>query len=144
MTSGACSTDQPKRAPMNQEKKRILIVDDEASITRLLKLNLEATEHYEVQAENDARKALASAETFRPHLILLDVLMPEMDGGQLASQLQASPKIKGVPIVFLTAAATKKEVYARGGKVGGLPFLAKPVDLKEVVACLEKFLGPKG
>jgi len=129
---------------MNQEKKRILIVDDEASITRLLKLNLEATEHYEVQAENDARKALASAETFRPHLILLDVLMPEMDGGQLASQLQASPKIKGVPIVFLTAAATKKEVYARGGKVGGLPFLAKPVDLKEVVACLEKFLGPKG
>jgi DNA-binding response OmpR family regulator len=52
--------------------------------------------------------------------------------------------LKGVPIVFLTAAATKKEVYARGGKVGGLPFLAKPVDLAEVLACLEQHLGSSG
>jgi len=46
-----------------------------------------------------------------------------------------------VPIVFLTAAATKGEVYARGGKVGGLPFLAKPVELSEVVACLKRLLS---
>lgn len=126
---------------MNQEKKRIFIVDDEPSITRLLKLNLEATEQYVVQTENVADRALASAEEFRPHLILLDVLMPELDGGQLASRFQASPNLAGVPIVFLTAAATKKEVYARGGKVGGLPFLAKPVDLDEVLACLRQHLG---
>jgi CheY-like chemotaxis protein len=74
-------------------------------------------------------------------LILLDVMMPGMDGGELASRIQASPKLKSVPIVFLTAAATKGEVYARGGKVGGLPFLAKPVELSEVLACLEKQLG---
>jgi CheY-like chemotaxis protein len=126
---------------MKQEKKRILVVDDEPSITRLLKLNLEATEQYIVRTENDATAALAAAEHFQPDLILLDVLMPEMDGGQLASQLQASPQLSGVPIVFLTAAATKKEVHARGGKVGGLPFLAKPVDLAEVVACLNQHLG---
>ncbi len=125
---------------MKQEKKRILVVDDEPSITRLLKLNLEATDQYVVRTENDARAAVASAEEFQPDLMLLDVLMPEMDGGQLASRLQASPKLKGVPIVFLTAAATKKEVYARGGKVGGLPFLAKPVDLDEVLACLKLHL----
>jgi DNA-binding response OmpR family regulator len=125
---------------MKQEKKRILVVDDEPSITRLLKLNLEATEQYIVQTENDARAALTTAETFQPNLILLDVLMPELDGGELASRLQASPKLEGVPIVFLTAASTKKEVYARGGKVGGLPFLAKPVDLKEVLACLHQHL----
>ena len=101
---------------MKQEKKRILVVDDEASITRLLKLNLEATDHYVVRTENDARAALAAAEEFQPDLILLDVLMPELDGGQLASRLQASPKLECVPIVFLTAAATKKEIYARGGK----------------------------
>jgi DNA-binding response OmpR family regulator len=126
---------------MKQEKKRILIVDDEASITRLLKLNLEATDQYVVRTENDPKVALASAEAFQPDLILLDVLMPDLDGGQLASRLQASPKLKGVPIVFLTAAATKKEIYARGGKVGGLPFLAKPVDLNEVLACLTQHLS---
>jgi CheY-like chemotaxis protein len=126
---------------MNTEKKRILVVDDEASITRLLKLNLEHTGHYIVRSENDAKAALAAAEEFQPHLILLDVMMPGMDGGELASRIQASPKLKSVPIVFLTAAATKGEVYARGGKVGGLPFLAKPVELSEVLACLEKQLG---
>ncbi|MGH7969471.1 MAG: response regulator, partial [Limisphaerales bacterium] len=84
---------------MNPEKKRILVVDDEPSITRLLKLNLEATDQYVVRTENVAQTALASAEEFQPHLILLDVLMPEIDGGQLASQLQASPKLAGVPIV---------------------------------------------
>ncbi len=125
---------------MKQEKKRILVVDDEPSITRLLKLNLEETGQYAVRAENDANAAVFAAEQFQPDLILLDVLMPDLDGGQLASRLQASPKLKGVPIVFLTAAATKKEVYARGGKVGGLPFLAKPVDLNEVLECLRENL----
>ena len=126
---------------MNTEKKRILVVDDEASITRLLKLNLEQTNLYEVRPENDALAAVAAAEEFKPHLILLDVMMPGLDGGELAARFQAHPKLKSVPIVFLTAAATKGEVYARGGKVGGLPFLAKPVELSEVVACLKQQLG---
>ncbi len=126
---------------MSKAKRRILVVDDEASITRLLKLNLEQTSDYEVRAENDAKAALAAAEEFEPDLILLDVMMPGMDGGELASRLQANPKLRPVPIVFLTAAATKGEVYSRGGKVGGLPFLAKPVELAEVVACLKQQLG---
>jgi DNA-binding response OmpR family regulator len=126
---------------MKDKKKRILVVDDEASITRLLKLNLEQTGHYVVRAENDATLALTAAEEFEPDLILLDVMMPDLDGGQLASRFQAHSKLKSVPIVFLTAAATKKEVYARGGQVGGFPFLAKPVDLAEVVACIEQHSG---
>src|SRR3974390_205247 len=113
---------------MKEAKKRILVVDDEPSITRLVKLNLEQTNEYEVQTENDASAALATAESFLPDLVLLDVMMPEMDGGVRASRLQASPKLKKVQIVFLTAAITKGEVYQRGGKIGGLPFLAKPVD----------------
>src|SRR5437588_471035 len=126
---------------MNTEKKRILVVDDEPSITRLLKLNLEQGNEYEVRTENDAKAALGAAEEFDPQLILLDVMMPGIDGGELASRFHATPKFKTVPIVFLTAAATKGEVYARGGKVGGLPFLAKPVDLAEVLACLKQQLG---
>jgi len=126
---------------MNNHKKRVLVVDDEPSITRLLKLNLEQTGDYEVATENVSKAALATAEKFRPDLILLDVMMPGLDGGDVAGKLQASPTIKGVPIVFLTAAITKKEVRARNGVVGGLPFLAKPVNLHEVLACLEQHLG---
>jgi CheY-like chemotaxis protein len=125
---------------MKNQKKRILVVDDQPDITRLLKLNLEQTNDYEVRMENNSRLALAAAQEFHPDLILLDVLMPGIDGGNLASRLEASPALKGVPIVFLTAAATKEEVSARGGRIGGLPFLAKPVNTTEVVRCLKKYL----
>jgi DNA-binding response OmpR family regulator len=126
---------------MNTPKKRILIVDDEASITRLLKLNLEQTNNYEVRVENSPNHALLAAHAFHPDLILLDLLMPGKDGGELASEFQASPKFKNVPVVFLTAAATKEEVKSHHGMVGGLPFLAKPVDVQEVLSCLKTQLG---
>jgi len=127
---------------MNDEPKRILVVDDEASITRLLKLNLEQTGDFLVRTENSSKAALAAAEEFRPDLVLLDVMMPDLDGGDLASRLQAHPKLKDVPVVFLTATVTREEVRARHGLVGGIPFLAKPVNLHEVLGCLERHLGP--
>ena len=123
------------------EKKHILVVDDEPRNTRLLKLYLEQTTRYVVREENNAKAARHAAEEFQPHLILLDVMMPGMDGGALAACFQASPKLKGVPIIFLTAAVTKKEVEAGGGQLGGFPFLAKPVVLLEVLACLKHHLG---
>lgn len=123
------------------DKKRILVVDDESQNTNLLKLYLERSNEYVVQEENNPRAALAAAEKFAPDLILLDVMMPGLDGGELAALFQASPKLKTVPIVFLTAAVTKAEVNAGGGMVGGAPFLAKPVVLTEVLACLKRHLG---
>ncbi|HEY0549550.1 MAG TPA: response regulator [Verrucomicrobiae bacterium] len=126
---------------MNTAKKNILVVDDQPRNTRLLKLYLEQTNAYVVLEENNPKAALAAAEKFQPHLILLDVMMPGMDGGELASLLQASPKLEGVPIIFLTAAVTKEEVEAKGGQLGGFPFLAKPVVLAEVLACLKHHLG---
>ena len=127
---------------MNDEPKRILVVDDEPSITRLLKLNLEQTGDYLVRTENSSKAAPAAAEEFRPHLILLDVMMPDRDGGDLAGVFHAGPTTKDVPIVFLTAAVTRDEVRARHGLIGGQPFLAKPVNLHEVLGCLERHLGP--
>jgi two-component system, OmpR family, response regulator len=126
---------------MKTEKKRILAVDDRASNTRLVKLYLEQTNDYVVREENDAKAAVSAAEEFQPDLILLDVMMPGLDGGDLAACFQANPKLKAVPIVFLTAAVTKKEVESSGGQVGGYPFLAKPVVLTEMVACLKHHLG---
>lgn len=122
------------------DKKRILIVDDEVGASRMLQSNLEQTDHYVVLVENSTAGALAAAEHFQPELVLMDVVMPGLDGGELAQRFQDSPALRSVPIVFLTAAATKAEVFTRGGRIGGLPFLAKPVDMPELIACIEKHI----
>jgi CheY-like chemotaxis protein len=124
-------------------KKRILVVDDNASDTRLLKRHLEETNDFVVREENDPKAALSAAEDFQPHLILLDLLMPEIDGGELASLFKAHPQLKSVPIVFLTARLTKKEVENCAGRVGGYPFLAKPIVLSEVTACVRLQLAKR-
>jgi CheY-like chemotaxis protein len=126
---------------MDNDKKRIMVVDDEPSITRLLKLNLEQTGRYEVCGINNAALALSAAKEFQPDLILLDVMMPHVSGDDLANQIHASPRLKHTPIVYLTALATPGEVSSHGGLIGGLPFLAKPVDLPEVMGCIERHLG---
>lgn len=122
-------------------KKKILVVDDETSITRLLKLNLEKDGAFIVRTENEGTKALAAAREFKPDLILLDVMMPDIDGGDVAAIIQADPLLRSVPIVFLTAAVKKEELEAKGGMVGGFPYIAKPLDLKGVTEVIERTLA---
>ena len=122
-------------------KKKILVVDDETSITRLLKLNLEKDGAFIVRTENEGTKALAAAREFKPDLILLDVMMPDIDGGDVAAIIQADPLLRSVPIVFLTAAVKKEEVEAKGGMVGGFPYIAKPLDCKGVTEVIERTLA---
>ena len=73
-------------------------------------------------------------------MILLDVMMPSMDGGELAARMQATTKLKDTPIVFLTAAVKRNESAFHQGRIGGLPFIAKPVDFQEVIDCIESQL----
>ena len=120
------------------EKKRILIIDDEASFTRMVKLNLEKTGAFEVREENKATYALAAAREFKPDLILLDVIMPAMDGGDVAAQLRNDRHIKGTPIVFLTATVSQREAGEGGLNSGGDLFLAKPVSLESLIHCLNE------
>jgi len=105
-------------------KKRILVVDDEPSITRLLKLNLEQTGNYEVREENLGAQALDAAREFKPDLVLLDVMMPDMDGGDVAAGLKQDPALRKTPVVFLTAAVKKEELGAPEGKIGGRMYIA--------------------
>ncbi len=123
------------------DKKRIMIVDDEVPFTRLLKMSLEQGGRYVVRVENDPCRGLQAANQFLPHLVLMDVMMPGIDGGALAAQFKSVSHLRNVPIVFLTAAARRDEVRAHQGEIGGLPFLAKPVDLKELTQCLQEKLG---
>lgn len=119
-------------------KKKILIVDDEEDFAKLVKLNLERTGNYEVRVEFQGIKAIVAAREFRPNLILLDILMPGMDGGEVAETIRDDKDLKNIPIVFLTAATTKKEVSSHGGIIGGRPFIAKPVSVEELISCIEK------
>ena len=121
-------------------KKRILVIDDEASFTRLLKLNLEYNGHYVVKEENVGTRGVATIKEFKPDLILLDVMMPGIDGGQIAQRLQGDAALKHIPIIFLTAAVKKTEVGTGGGQIGGFPYLAKPVDMDELEACIAQHL----
>lgn len=119
-------------------KKKILLVDDEKSLTTLLKLNLEETGNYDVRVENWSEDALGAAREFKPDLILLDIIMPRLPGGNVAAQIDADPDLKGTPIVFLTAAVRKWQVEDNDGIICEHPCIAKPASIEEVVAVIEK------
>ncbi len=122
-------------------KKRILLVDDEAPMTRMMRRNLEATGRFEVLDINDPVTALKEARQFRPDLVFLDVMMPGLDGGDVAAAFAEDPSLAKVPVIFLTAIVTKDEVKPAGSKIGKHVYLAKPVKLEELLACIETHLG---
>ena len=119
-------------------KKRILLVDDEKSLTTLLKLNLEETGEYEVRVEKFPEDALAAARAFQPDLVLLDLIMPRLPGGNVAVQITSDPQLKGTPIVFLTAAVRRHQVEDHDGIICEHPCLAKPSSTEEIIAMIEK------
>ncbi len=126
--------------PAVEEKRRILIVDNDRDSTHLVKILLEKTGRYSVLEENDATRAHLSARNFRPDLILLDVMMPGTDGGEVAAQIEADPDLQRTPIIFLTALVTKAEANA-GLRIQGHPFLAKPVNIPELITAIEENLA---
>jgi CheY-like chemotaxis protein len=116
------------------------VVDDEPSVTRNLKLTLESGGGYEVLGENHATNTLSTARLFRPDLILLDVIMPGMDGGDVAARLRADPLLRDTPIVFLTALVSNEETDGHEMLSGAETFLAKPVDIGELKQTLEEHI----
>lgn len=120
-------------------KKRILLVDDEKGLTTLLKLNLEETGNYDVRVENWAEDAYGAAMEFRPDLILLDIIMPRLPGGNVAAQITADPLLCDTPIVFLTAAVRRHQVQDHDGIICEHPCLAKPASMAEVIDIIEKY-----
>ncbi|MFQ5713567.1 MAG: response regulator [Candidatus Scalinduaceae bacterium] len=121
-------------------KKKILVVDDDASLTCMLRENLEATGKYEVREENVGALAYASAQQFQPDLIILDVVMPDVDGGAVGAKILDDENLKYIPIVFLTAILKKEEAESTGSNIAGCTFLAKPVKLDDLITCIENRL----
>lgn len=118
---------------------RVLMVDDEQAFTRLTKRNLEASGNMVVKTVNRAREALQAAREFRPDLVLLDVMMPDGDGGSVAAEIAGDPNLNHVPIMFLTAAIKSNEVGNAGaGYIGGRMYIAKPVQADNLIALIQE------
>ena len=112
-------------------KKRILIVDDDVAGSCLLKTSLERTQAYAVAVENNPTRTLETARWFHPELVLLDVVMPEMDGGDVMEVLTHDPELQGkVTVVFMTSIVSASE--ATRGPIGGFRYIAKPVRASDV------------
>ncbi len=123
------------------DRTKILMIDDEEDLTYFVRLNLEKTGKFTVFTTPRGSEGIKLAKSEKPDLILLDLLMPEMDGGQVAAQLMADASTKKIPIIFLTALAQKEQVDAGQGKIGGRDYIAKPVTPEELIARIKSVLG---
>jgi DNA-binding response OmpR family regulator len=117
---------------------KVLVVDDEAPIRLLCRVNLEA-EDMEVIEAADGETGLALARSEQPDVILLDVMMPAMDGWQVAERLFEDEQTGQIPLVFLTARAELRD-RARGLELGGIDYITKPFNPVELASVVQQLL----
>jgi DNA-binding response OmpR family regulator len=125
------------RPPMNDGVTRVLVIDDEAPIRLLCRVNLEA-EGMDVLEAADGKTGLDLAREEQPDVVLLDVMMPGLDGWRVAEELLDDDRTRGIPIIFLTARAEFRD-RARGLDIGGVDYVTKPfnpLDLAQLVTGL--------
>lgn len=121
---------------------RILIIDDEPDFTALLKANLEEAGDYLVRQVNDSAQAMKVIREFRPHLCVVDVVMPGMDGGDVIAELRRDPELRDTPVMMLTALVEENpDSPDHETQTGGLPFVSKTSDFETILMCIEKYLG---
>jgi len=126
--------------PAGGDRVRVLVVDDESNITDLVATALRY-EGFEVSTAGDGRTALSLVETFRPHAIVLDVMLPDLDGFEVQRKL--SERGERAPVVFLTARdATEDKVH--GLTIGGDDYVTKPFSLEELIARVRTVLRRAG
>ena len=117
---------------------KVLVIDDEAPIRLLCRVNLEA-EEMDVLEAADGPTGLEYARTEQPDVILLDVMMPGLDGWRVAEQLLVDPTTNGIPIIFLTARAEFRD-RARGLDIGGVDYVTKPFNPLELAPLVRDLL----
>ena len=126
------------RPKIEKGKKKILIVDDEPNQVNALVVAL-TKEGYRVHSTTSARRALEMAREVKPHLIISDISMPEMDGYALFQQIQRDEDTKMIPFIFLSARGDEERYH--GLEIGVDDYLSKPYDIKEVAVRVETLLG---
>ena len=120
-------------------RRRIVIAEDDPAIAAMLEKVL--SQDYDVSVAHDGRKALElAAQQPRPALLLLDVMMPALDGLGVAAEMKKHPELKAVPIIFLTAKSGATDVI-KGIQSGARHYITKPFKIEEVLAKVKKALG---
>lgn len=119
--------------------KRILVCDDDPVILRLLQVNLEL-EGYDVLLANHGEEAFEVAHAQLPDLIILDIMMPRMDGYQTVAALKANESTKQIPVVFLSAKAQASDIE-RGKEQGVADYLTKPFDPSDLLDVVERLVA---
>jgi DNA-binding response OmpR family regulator len=117
-------------------KKKILVVDDEADFAEMIKMRLEAND-FEVAVAYDGAEGLQKALTEKPSLILLDVMMPGMDGFEVLRRLKRADETMDTPVVMLTAKGESKSMFV-GQELGCTDYLIKPCDSKDLMAVVNR------
>ncbi|HVA13025.1 MAG TPA: response regulator [Stellaceae bacterium] len=124
------------------ELRRVLYVDDEPDIQEVARLTLELTAHLIVKTCGSGGQALAEAATFAPDLILLDVMMPDMDGPATLAALRAEPELTDIPIIFITATVQRSEIE-RLRELGAIGVILKPFDPLKLADQLKELWAPR-
>ena len=114
---------------------KVLVIDDEAAIRLLCRVNLEAEKMQVIEAA-DGRTGLALARSERPDAVLLDVMMPGVDGWRVAEELLGNDGTRDIPIIFLTARAEFRD-RARGLDIGGVDYITKPFNPIELASLVQ-------
>jgi len=121
---------------MLQQRRRILVVDDERHIVRLVQVNLERA-GYQVVSAFDGKEALKKVDSEQPNLIVLDVMMPHMDGFEVLKRLRGNAATKNIPVIMLTAKAQDADVF-RGWASGVDCYLTKPFNPMELLTFVKR------
>ena len=121
---------------------KLLVVDDEPDAVLILAKTLSAR-GYEVTTAGRGQQAVMLARAEKPDLILLDILMPDMDGTQVVAALQEDPTTRDIPVIFLTCLITKKtqEIGSRYHDAGRYVFMSKPYDLDNLLMEIDRLIG---
>jgi DNA-binding response OmpR family regulator len=119
--------------------KKILVVDDEKDMLLILEKRLTA-EGYSVITTTKGTNAVSLAKSQHPDIIILDVAMPGMDGGEVAAKLREHPLTRSIPVIFLTALLTKTEEYEGDHTVSSNITFAKPFDTEELLVRIKELL----
>jgi DNA-binding response OmpR family regulator len=119
--------------------KKILVVDDEKDVLLTLEKRLTA-EGYSVITTTKSTNAIALAKSQHPDIIILDIVMPGMDGGEVAAKLREHPLTSSIPVIFLTALLSKTEEYQENRMIGSNITFAKPFDTEELLARINGLL----
>lgn len=119
------------------DKKKVLIIDDEPSILLVSKCRLEAG-NYEVITASGGKEGIEKAFTFKPDLILLDIIMPELDGFEVCRRLKASEETKEIPVIIFLASSAEEYFTQKAAELGAAGYIEKPFESDYLLSIIKE------